>query len=671
MSTRALAPLLLLAAAVPAAETLTITADQDPPATSLAQPADPAAALRDLPGVDGIRMGGTGLDPVMRGQSASRLLVEVDGACPQGGCPNRMDPPTTYAPAGADQARVEAGGLSVRHPGAPLGVITLDRQTPVFADGRWHEATAEARAGSNGAPREGGAGLALGGTQGFVQGRFAAATAEDYQDGDGADVASSYTTKKGGGTVGWTPAERTSLDLSYDVTRERDVRYAGANMDAPRSDGATTSLRLHQRQAEGLFALIKAEAYTSRVEHEMDHYSLRPATGMLMQVPSTSASDGGRAAVELRLPLGRLGLGVDGRQLAQDARRYQGTNPAAVATLNSVMWPDIRQRQIGAWSDYTIPVGERFRLVPGLRLDRVDSRAGDTAIDPPGAAALSPDALYGRYYGAVASERSEHLFGAALRNELDCGEASQLALALSRQRRAADPTERFMAANGATPAQRWVGNPGLEAETHWLAQIDAEGDPGEGWSWAAGAWADRVEDYIRRDRARGEAGVLVADRATVYHPGEALLAGATLRGEATATTWLGFSGDAAWTWGEDRDSGLPLPQIPPLSGAAAVRVGPHYLFGRATVRWSARATRVDDDPATGSAQDAGETPVWAVLDLALTWIPHPDTELAVGLDNAFDRTYAEHLNKPSAFDTTVTRVNEPGLNAWVSGSARF
>jgi len=83
-------PLLLLVAALPAAEIITVVGEPEPPLPLPPGP-DPAAGLRLLPGLDGIRMGGLGLDPVMRGQSGPRLLVTVDGACPQGGCPNRMD----------------------------------------------------------------------------------------------------------------------------------------------------------------------------------------------------------------------------------------------------------------------------------------------------------------------------------------------------------------------------------------------------------------------------------------------------------------------------------------------------------------------------------------------------------------------------------------------------
>ena len=46
-------------------------------------------------------------------------------------------------------------------------------------------------------------------------------------------------------------------------------------------------------------------------------------------------------------------------------------------------------------------------------------------------------------------------------------------------------------------------------------------------------------------------------------------------------------------------------------------------------------------------------------------------DLKFGIDNVLDTTYAEHLNKPSAFDTSVVRVNEAGRSIWTRVSMKF
>jgi len=57
--------------------------------------------------------------------------------------------------------------------------------------------------------------------------------------------------------------------------------------------------------------------------------------------------------------------------------------------------------------------------------------------------------------------------------------------------------------------------------------------------------------------------------------------------------------------------------------------------------------------------------------MVLTMKPGKKCDLKFGIDNFLDTTYAEHLNKPSAFDTSVVRVNEAGRSIWTRVSMEF
>lgn len=56
---------------------------------------EPVERLSSDPSVSLSRMGGRGLEPVIRGQSQERVDVLLDGIRVEGACPNRMDPPTS------------------------------------------------------------------------------------------------------------------------------------------------------------------------------------------------------------------------------------------------------------------------------------------------------------------------------------------------------------------------------------------------------------------------------------------------------------------------------------------------------------------------------------------------------------------------------------------------
>jgi iron complex outermembrane receptor protein len=75
----------------------------------------------------------------------------------------------------------------------------------------------------------------------------------------------------------------------------------------------------------------------------------------------------------------------------------------------------------------------------------------------------------------------------------------------------------------------------------------------------------------------------------------------------------------------------------------------------------------------GSGLDAGETPGWAILNLYARLSLGAGGELRAGVDNIFDRSYAEHLNRGNRdpFYPEPLRVNEPGRTLWARYEYRF
>ena len=71
-------------------------------------------------------------------------------------------------------------------------------------------------------------------------------------------------------------------------------------------------------------------------------------------------------------------------------------------------------------------------------------------------------------------------------------------------------------------------------------------------------------------------------------------------------------------------------------------------------------------------QDIGPTDGFALLSVNAGWRPRDGLLIAAGIDNLFDREYAEHLSRAGAMVagfTQTTRVNEPGRTLWLKASA--
>ncbi len=91
----------------------------------------------------------------------------------------------------------------------------------------------------------------------------------------------------------------------------------------------------------------------------------------------------------------------------------------------------------------------------------------------------------------------------------------------------------------------------------------------------------------------------------------------------------------------------------------------------ARLRMVARQDRADDDPATGSGYDPAETAGFTVLDL-FAGVQFSDRVGAqVGIDNVFDRDYAEHVPFRTTDDTNLGFVNAPGRFAWLRVVVNF
>jgi iron complex outermembrane receptor protein len=628
---------------------------------------DGADLLRGISSVTLGRMGGHGLEPRIRGLGESNLNILVDGAAIHGGCPNRMDPPTSFAATGGfDSITVVKGVQSLRYgAGGSAGTVLFERHAPVPDGDRPWRTEASTGYGSWNAEPE----LSLNATYAresfYLRADAESRRLDSYEDGSGEVVRSAFESRVANLMVGAGNRDRGLVELGYERSRTDDALFGGADMDSPYDRGETFRLKLHRQAAVGLWTGLHAELYVSQVEHLMDNYSLRPRTApMAMRVPTSSDTTGGRASGSLgvgeRL---LLTLGVDTERNERRARRYAGPAPQRVTVLQAVMWPDAELTQTGLFAEGERTLGTGSRLRFGLRLDSFEASAGAADLAPTGSNP-SPNRLYDLYYGQTAKPWSETGLSALLRYERSLRSGRTLFTGVSRSLSAPDATARYLGAGNPNPAQRWVGNPGLDVAAHHQVDLGFAAAAAR-HSWTATTFLDRVTDFVLRDRARGQPGILLADRASIYRNVDARLVGLELDGSWAVSGRLTLSGNAAWVRADNRTDDRPLAQIPPLQGVAAAEWARAAWHASAALRWALEQDRVDADPATGSGLDFGPTPGHAVLDFRVAIPLGRGLEMLTGIDNLFDATWADHLNRGNLFDPDPVRVNEPGRAAWL------
>ena len=637
---------------------------------TLGTPVDGGDFLRSLPGVSGSRMGGHGIDPIIRGQSKNQLNILLDGAYVHGGCPNRMDPPTAYSPIETyDTVTVLKGSQTVIYGGGGSGgTVLFERKTPRFSQDEYIRGKMGAGYTSNSATQELFGDVTLGNTQGFVRGIVEYQDTDNYEDGDGNETRAAVTNQTGNIILGYTPSDKTRFELGFEANRIDDALYAGAGMDSPKGDNDTIRFRFETEWG------TKGELYYSDVDHTMDNYSLRSLTAPTkMLVDAKSKTQGGRISHNWLLDNDmEWTLGLDYQHNNREANRFAG--PASVVAptnLQSVMWPDADLSQIGLFGEMLMPLYELNLLKLGLRYDRVTSEAN--LANQAAMGGVTPNNLYEQYYGKHADDHDENNVGGFIRFERELSGGNGFSfISLSRSVRTADATERFLATNSTNAVQRWIGNPDLEPEQHHQIELGFSMQTEE-WDIGTSMFYNQVTDYILRDRAHAQNGILQNDNATIYRHVDARLYGFEWVGEMKWnkdwSSHVTFDYVHATNTTDDR----AIAQTPPFSGTFSLDYKQAWFRLGGLMRYAASQTRVDDDPNTGSGLDAQKTPNFMVFDLYADLALHKQVAIKLGVNNIFNKTYAYHVNRANVdpFNPVPIQVNEPGRAFWLNFVTQF
>jgi len=600
--------------------------------------------LTSDPSISLSRMGGRGLDPVIRGQGQERVDVLLDGVRVEGACPNRMDPPASrLSSALAPVLEVRTTNHTLRWGPISGGQIVATTAAPEFRNG---VSTGHVTLGGadNGKGELANGSVAVGSEEAWVRLAGSYEEADDYEDGDGNEVRSSYDNTEGRIDAAWKADNGFYIKGMFSRQEERDVKYAGSGMDAPETDTDIARLELGAPIAKGAWNLM---AWQADVDHIMDNFSLRTPGSMKMLTDSETETRGLRLTLD-QSPDNRTdwALGVDVETNNWDASRYSG---ATLDTLNSVLWPDVDRDRIGLFAERFFRVTPELQLGGGVRYDRVEMETGSAdKVFGTGMMATSAQQIYNTVYGTTDTDVVDDNISGFISSEWRFSPIQSLDVTASHSVRSPSVTERYIASwNSMSAAKRWVGNPALDTEKHNKLEIALSGH-NNGWSWRPAVWFDRVDDFVLRSKTA---------QGSLYSNIDARLLGVEAAVGWSDGTWSSSS-KLASVRGENEDDNKALPQIPPVQFVQTI--GWQHLGHQLELEWqlARRQDRVDLE----SGLDAGESAGYGVLNLSGS---HPLVDhltLSWALDNLFDNTWAPHISRANTdpFNPDAVRVNEPG-----------
>jgi iron complex outermembrane receptor protein len=614
--------------APPMLEPLTVTTDPKAPRQPV--PADDGAGyLKNIPGFSVARQGGTGGDPVLRGLGGTRLNILVDGTYIQGGCPMRMDPPTAYIyPESYDRITVLKGPETVLYGGGnEAGTVLFERDTKRFETPgvRLISSAIFGSFGRNDQMVD----LTAGVSKGFFRVIGIRSDSDDYKDGNGNAVHSFYTRKSLTGILGWTPDDHTKLELSGDLSRA-DAAYAGGNMDGVKFDKSGVSLRFVKTQISSLISSMDFKVYYNYIDHVMDNYTLRPLSGMPMASNPDRKTIGGRLSAKLVLSQSTVAtVGVDYQENKHTLRK--GVNYASLPRT-----PDMTFKNIGVFGEVEHDLNDKNRVIGGLRTDFLD-------VDDKNPANIASD--------------NNTTYGAFLRYEHDYA--------------AAPVTSYIGIGHAERPADWWERNYVFFLEPEKSTQLDTGVIyNSKNLRASVSLFYAKINDFILltyKDTPKGWAATGARNIDATTYGSEANISYSPFA-NVTANATL------AYVLGQNDTDNKALPQIPPLEGTLGLKFDNKTVSAGVLFRAVATQDRIDIGEGTTIGTDISKTSGFGVLSANAAYRILKGLLIAVGVDNIFDKAYAEHISKAGAAVpgfVQTTQVNEPGRTLWVKATYTF
>lgn len=485
--------------------------------------------------------------------------------------------------------------------------------------------------------------------------------ADDYRDGDGRKVPSRWRKWNADAAIGWTPDPMTRLELSLG-NGDGDARYAGRSMDGSQFRRDSVGVDFSRKFEGGALQSVEVTAYDQHADHVMDNYTLRtPDPHSSMPEPMASNVDrrtqGGRTSATWAQSFWQLIAGVDTQSSRHRSRMGHGRD----TWQQQPRVADAQLRNTGAFAELVLGADSKQRWVAGVRLDQArvrDLREGDGGGHAHAHGVKVAQFEHPHHDDDVGKRRREILWSGFLRHERDAQHWPLSFFAgIGHVERMPDYWELFSPNQGPPGSANAFNGVAVEKTTQLDMGMQYETRRIQAW---VSAYAGRIGDFVLI-RYHGNTSQAVSVDALI-HGAEA---GARRQ---LAGNWS-VAGSVAWAWGANRSDSRPLPQMPPLEGQVSLDYVNGPWSAGALLRGASGQRRHADGDGNIVGRDIGPSAGFGVFSINGAYRISPTVQLTFGVDNLFDRAYAEHLNLAGnagfGYPADPLRINEPGRQSWL------
>ncbi|MFD1294596.1 TonB-dependent receptor domain-containing protein [Lutibacter holmesii] len=621
------------------------------------QPRSVGDLFKDIKGFGIVKRGAYASEPVFRSFKYEQLNVQYDGGMKiLNACPNRMDPITTHViPEEVEKIEIVKGPFTVRFGqnfGGVINIVTNSRGTS--ENGFF--GSLQSGYESNGGNLVSGVSFSYFANKVDVHVNGSYRDFGNYEDGNGTEVPSSFTTVDYSAKIGIDPTKNQRIQFTWRQSFASDIMHAGLPMDSPYDNSLLGGIDYKLKEISNKIESFSVKVFYSYVDHLMTNED-RPSFKMTdASSPVESWTSGGKMELVLRpSEKTRIYAGVDANLIGREGNRTRvvkvmnGNVLPTPKTFVDKIWQDARLNDFGVFVEGNFKVANNLVLTTGVRSDFIT-----TGIDDP---AADFEALYG---GNIKDQNEVNISGnASLKYQKNDFQAQ---FALGRGVRTASMIERYINHfNVGSDAYEYVGNPYLKPEVNNQIELSFM----KNFTFVelgASVFYSFLQDYI--------SAVVNPDIPRKFMPSvppvvakqfinldKAMQTGAELTVNVNLTDKLMFTSNLSYTYAQNKDLDEPLPQIPPFMAILGLKYEKSNYFFALNSRLVSKQNRVS----TSFMEE--ESPGFTTIDLRAGYEPVAGLSIGASLLNIFDEAYYEHLNYSYANSNTLSgKIYEPGRN---------
>ena len=630
----------------PREESLTIREVRESPARDMGE------ALKAVDGVSIVRKGAIANDVVIRGLQKDNINVFLDGVRLHGACPNRMDPPSFhYDFAEVEQVKVIKGPYDLANPGSLGGVIEAVSKKPnkgwgadFSATGGSYDSVNTSAVGSYGGDTFDAllgyafkySGVPVSGNGKHITEIYPETSANRYKEGEKDGKA--YLMNTAWTKWGYNISENSRTEIGYSFQDAEHILYPYLLMDAVNDRTNRVNWTYNTQKLSPLVKDAKLQFYWDKVTHLMNDQSRVSSNTMprtySMQTDASTQVIGAKASSGLSVGTGQLNVGIDYYNRNWDATnvRRSHNNYAAVNMI-----PNVYIDNVGLFTEYVVPFGERVILSAGARGDLTWAKADKSPIFTQTGSTDFANVSANAQLTYKPIDGLETYFG------------------LGRGTRTPDPQELFMG----LPTS--MGKPGSQGNVNLHATANNQMDVGIKYntdkfyangSFFYGYLTDFINIYQMNATYRS------------YQNVNATMWGYEFSSQYSLPLDLFLKGSLSYTWGDNRDKHQPLSEMPPLHGNVGIRYDNNAFFFEAVENLSSKQERTD-----ASLQEL-PTAGYVATDLK-TGFRYEKLAVYGGVNNLFDIQYYNYLSYQRDPFASGLKVPENGRNFYLTVQYTF